>query len=317
VTIPPHIFQCALCQSPVAPAGAVWACTRGHVFPVVDGVVRLLPRAELSRTRTAQTFGLQWTTFDVSDRAEDEAVFQEKTGLSIGSLAGKLVLDAGCGGGRYARLAGEAGARVVAMDLSTAVTQARRLTASLPDVLVVQGNLMEPPLAPQSFDVVYSIGVLHHTPDTLRAFTSVARLVKPGGHLAVWLYRRNTRPQEFANSTLRAVTTRLPAGAVLMIARAGAVLGRIPLVRHLNKLVNFSAHPKWSTRVCDTFDWYAPPYQFHHSERELLSWFTQMGFGDLRVLHPARASDGLYAAAYHRNLLIGSGVNVAGRRIAC
>jgi hypothetical protein len=104
---------------------------------------------------------------------------------------------------------------------------------------------------------------------------------------------------------------------VLMIARAGAVAGSVPVVRHANKIVNFSAHPRWSTRVCDTFDWYAPPYQFHHTERELLAWFAEMGFEDLRLLHPPRARRRFYAAMYQRNLLIGSGVNVAGRKSGC
>jgi SAM-dependent methyltransferase len=298
--------------------GEAWTCRSGHLFPVTDGIVRFLPPDELARAgRTAETFGFQWTTFDVSDRAEDSTVFLEKTGLSPNDLEGKLVLDAGCGGGRYARLAGEAGARVVALDLSSAVTHARRLTAALPNVCVVQGNLINPPLAPHSFDVVYSLGVLHHTPDTLRAFQSIARLVKPGGHLAVWLYRRNTFVQEVLNSSARAITTRLPVSAVLMIARAGAVAGALPGVRHLNKIINFSAHPRWTTRVCDTFDWYAPPYQFHHTERELLGWFAGAGFGKMRVLHPARARGRMYGVMYHRNLLIGSGVNVAGTKTRC
>ncbi len=320
MTVPDSVFQCVACAAPVSrdPDGAAWRCKNRHLFPIRDGIARFLPADELARaSETVETFGFQWTTFDVSDRAEDSAVFLEKTGLSPGDLEGKLVLDAGCGGGRYAKLAGEVGARVVALDLSAAVTHTRQLTATMPNVTVVQGNLMHPPLAAHSFDVVYSLGVLHHTPDTLRAFQAIARLVKPGGHLAVWLYRRNTFVQEVLNSAARAMTTRLPVSALLMVARAGAVAGSLPVVRHLNKVLNFSAHPRWRTRVCDTFDWYAPPYQFHHTERELLGWFAEAGFEDLRVLHPTRIRERSYAAMYRRNLLIGSGVNVAGTRTRC
>lgn len=314
------LFRCPNCGEAVAegPDGASWACAAGHVFPVVDGIPRFLPPDEIAPAgRTSETFGFQWTTFDVSNRAEDEQVFAEKTGLQAAQFAGKVVLDAGCGGGRYARLAGDAGGNVVALDLSAAVVHARELTASLPNVTVVQGHLFHPPLAPQSFDIVYSIGVLHHTASTERAFRSIARLVRPGGHLAVWLYRRNTLVQELLNSAARGLTTRLPVGGVLALARAGAVLGGIPGVRHLNKVLNFSSHERWRTRVCDTFDWYAPPYQFHHRIDELMKWFEEEGFSDLQVLDPARASGPLYGRLYRHNLLIGSGVNVAGTRTRC
>ena len=110
------------------------------------------------------------------------------------------MLDAGCGGGRYARLVGGHGARVVGVDLSAAVEKAAALCAELPDVAIVQADLLDLPLAEAAFDLVYSIGVLHHTPDPRRAFAQIARRVKPGGRLAVWLYRRNTPPQEWLNT---------------------------------------------------------------------------------------------------------------------
>lgn len=321
MTFPEGLLRCATCRQPLKrrDSGADWSCAAGHRFPEINGIPRLLPPEALAGiSRSVDSFGFQWTTFDVSEREEDTAVLTEKTGLGLDAFAGKLVLDAGCGGGRYARLASEAGGRVVALDLSDAVEQARRLTAHLPNTLVVQGNLMDPPLAPASFDIVYSIGVLHHTPDTRRAFDAIARLVKPGGHLAVWLYRRNTRLQELVNSGGRAVTTRLPRAAVLLLARAGAVAGGVPIVNHLNKIVNFSAHSRWTTRVCDTFDWWAPRYQYHHTESELLDWFGAAGFESVELLHPPRAQrDGWYRTLYRRNLLIGSGVNAAGRRSLC
>ena len=85
------------------------------------------------------------------------------------------------------------------------------------------------------------------------------------------------------------------------------------LNRTLNKLANFSSHPDWTLRVCDNFDWYAPRYQSHHTPDELRRWFVEEGFADIAELPPAKAG-GLYDWAYHHDLIIGSGVNVAGRR---
>ncbi len=93
-----------------------------------------------------------------------------------------------------------------------------------------------------------------------------------------------------------------------------AAVGGIPVLnKTLNKVVNFSNHPDWTLRVCDSFDWYAPRYQSHHTVDELLDWFRAEGFENLAVLPPAR-SGRLYDWAYRHDLIIGSGVNVTGTK---
>ncbi len=91
-------------------------------------------------------------------------------------------------------------------------------------------------------------------------------------------------------------------------------MGGVPVLnRTLNKVFNFSNHPDRTLRVCDSFDWYAPRHQSHHTTDELRRWFVEEGFGGLAVLPPAR-SGRLYDWAYRHDLIIGSGVNVAGTR---
>ncbi len=292
------------------PSGQLVCPNCGAAAPIVAGIPRLAGQTE----SYAASFGRQWNRYDVARDQEDESTFTVKTGVSPRDLAGKLVLDAGCGGGRYARLAGSHGARVIATDLSSAVTKAAELCGSLHDVLVLQADLLDLPLALEAFDLVYSIGVLHHTPDPRRAFHEIARRVKPGGRLAVWLYRRNTPPQEWLNSGARALTTRMPARLLEPLCAGLGVVGSIPIVnRTLNKLANFSNHPDWTLRICDNFDWYAPRYQSHHSLDELKHWFADEGFTDIVELAPAKNGK-LYTWAYDNNLIIGSGVNVVGCR---
>src|SRR3954470_23757052 len=113
--------------------------------------------------RTKATYGLQWNRFRILRPDEDRATFDARTGLAPADLAGRLVLDAGCGMGRYARVAAAAGARVVGIDLSEAVRAARDLTGDGPPVDLVRGDLLRPPLADGRFDHIYSIGVLDHT----------------------------------------------------------------------------------------------------------------------------------------------------------
>lgn len=307
------LLRCPRCHVPLDLAGEppelhCKSCTRS--FPILDGIPRFAGEAYVA------SFGRQWNRYDVERADEDEAIFQVKTGAHPGALAGQLVLDAGCGGGRYAKLVGGHGARVVGVDLSAAVEKAAALRARLPNVSIVQADLLALPLAEGAFDFAFAIGVLHHGPDPRRAFAQVARRVKPGGRLAVWLYRKNVAPQEWINSALRAVTTRLPARALEPICIGLGVLGGIPFLnKTLNKVFNFSNHPDWTLRICDSFDWYAPKYQSHHTTDELLRWFTEEGFGDLRVLPPARSGK-IYDWTYRHDLILGSGVNVAGTRKA-
>ena len=277
-------------------------------FPIVGGIPRFVAQEHLA------SFGLQWNRYEVAHDDEDRATFQAKTGVRPEELRGLRVLDAGCGGGRYSKVAGEAGAHVVGADHSTAVEKAACLCAHLPNVHFLQADLKSLPLEPASFDFAFSIGVMHHDADTRAVFDAVARMVRPGGRLAVWLYRRNRWWQERLTSALRRRTTRLPPERLERWARLGAWLGGIPLVnKTLNKVVNFSAHPERENRVCDTFDWYAPRYQHHHTVDELRRWFREAGYDDLVVLPPEKTGR-LYRWAYDHDLLIGSGVNVLGTR---
>lgn len=279
----------------------------GEVVPIVDGIARFVQDESF-----VESFGFQWNQFDVKQTDEDRKTFVAKTGVSLEELKGKTALDAGCGGGRYCLVAAEAGASVVGADRSRAVEKARTLCAGL-TADFIQADLSHLPFRPASFDLVFSIGVLHHSPDPAAAFRSIATMVKPGGRLSVWVYRRNTWPQESVNRLARWAAGRLSRERLLQACRAAAILGGTPIVnRTLNKIVPFSTHPRYENRVCDTFDWYSPRYQYHHAPRQIVGWFRDAGFVEIRELPPEKTGK-LYLGMVHAGLLPGSGVNVTGR----
>ena len=300
-------LRCPACTSGLQLNGDHVECLAcRHSHPVVESIPRFIGDQHLA------SFGRQWNKYEVAHDEEDRATFQAKTGVSLDELQGLRVLDAGCGGGRYSKVCGEAGATVIGADHSDAVSKARLLCARLPHVAFVQADLKRLPLEPLSFDFVFSIGVMHHDADTRAVFDAVAKFVKPGGRYSVWLYRRNQWWQENLNNALRRRSTRMAPEKLERWCEWGAWLGGLPVVnRTLNKIANFSAHPNRENRVCDTFDWYAPQYQHHHTVAQLRSWFEAAGFDQIRVLLPEKQGK-FYRWIYERNLLIGSGVNVTG-----
>lgn len=153
--------------------------------------VTLSPAEQL----TALVYGDTFALYD--DEAFDEFLEPLKARLAINGIdarvfAGARCLDAGCGGGRGSVLMAEASAsQVVAVDLSeTNVASTRRRAAlrGLPHVNVQQHSLMELPFADASFDIVWCNGVLHHTADPDRGLQEITRVLKPGGHLWLYLY---------------------------------------------------------------------------------------------------------------------------------
>lgn len=298
--------SCSALLSVSAEAVRCEACSTSH--PIVEGIPRFVEQEHLA------SFGLQWNRYEVAHDDEDRATFQAKTGVALDDLAGLRVLDAGCGGGRYCKVAAEAGAIVTGADHSSAVEKASKLCDHLDAVKLVQADLKKLPFETESFDFAFSIGVMHHDVETRAVFDAVSRMVKPGGRMAVWLYRKNTWWQEALNSFLRRRTTKMKTEKLEPWCRFGATLGGIPLVKQsLSKVVNFSTHPVRENRICDTFDWYAPEFQHHHTTDELCGWFQDAGFEGMTVLPPEKTG-GLYRWAWRNNLIIGSGVNVMATR---
>jgi len=268
------------------------ACKRA--YPFVQGIARFV-----DPDNYAQSFGFQWhryskTQLDHDEVRESDHHFRIKTGLTPEDLKGKLVLDVGCGMGRFADVATRWGARVVGIDLSAAAEMAAKNLADR-EFVAFQADVFALPFAPESFDLIYSLGVLHHTPDCEKAVKVLDKYLKPGGTLAVWLYSGYNKWYRFSDFWRRYTHRMRPTTlhSVLKVA--------VPVLYHLNRglrviplvgkpvagavhhvfPVNRQADPE--ARVLDTFDWYSPKYQSKHTYEQVFRWFEDMGLEDLRV----------------------------------
>jgi SAM-dependent methyltransferase len=276
------------------------ACARcGTRAPVVGGIPRFVDVPDdATARRTQESFGYEWTHF--SDwRDSGPANFHDYfEGVDLRSLRGCAVLDAGCGMGRHARQIAPFAGRVVAIDFSRAIDQAARNVSDMPNVDCVQADLLALPLADDSFDFVYSLGVLHHLEETERALKSLVGKVRPGGRLQIYLYwkRYGWAGRVLSVVTLaRRVTTRLPLGllkALCWVLSLGLYSGVVVPYRVLTAM-GVRAHESWPLFVYakypfnvlynDQFDRFSAPLEKRYSRHEVKALLESAGLRDVQV----------------------------------
>jgi SAM-dependent methyltransferase len=273
----------------------------GREYPVRRGVPRFVESGAY-----ASSFGFQWDRFrhvqldSRNGRRESERTLFATTGWTEADYAGRLVLDAGVGAGRFAEVAASQGAEVVGLDLTTAVDAAFANIGRRPNVHLLQADIFAMPFRAGSFDLAFSIGVLHHTPDTRAGFERVAATVKTGGGMAVYLYARYGPANRFSDA-IRRVTTRLPGSVMLALAATAVPLYypyRLPALGKVLRLVcPISLHPDWRWRWLDTFDWYTPRYQWKTFYPDVFRWFRESGFDDILIFDEPIRMRGTKAAS--------------------
>lgn len=210
-----------------------------------------------------------------------EAQFFQKTGWLPEVLAGQRVVDAGCGCGRYCRFALDQGAaEVTGLDISPSGLEAAAVNT--PGAKLVECSLLDIPLLSESVDVAFSIGVLHHTADPAAAFREVARLVHPGGRLAVWVYSQPAEGLELlASKWLHQITRACPPEVLYQTCRDFAPRLRDAygeLGSPLSRVLRASALADDEQCISDTFDWHTPQFRSWHTASEVRGWFESAGF---------------------------------------
>jgi SAM-dependent methyltransferase len=297
------ILRCIDCQDRLASSPRGLSCAAcGREYPMVKGVLRFVDAQDY-----AGSFGFQWTLYsrtqlDTETSQRSERAFRRRTGFQPEDLAGKLVLDVGCGMGRFAEVATRWGAHVVGIDLSLACEAAAKNLVDR-SATIFQADVFKLPFAPESFDYIYSIGVLHHTPNCEQAFKALPKLLKRGGRIAIWLYSAYNpwyrMSDVYRNWTRRMAPEKLHRLCRVVVPLYGVhqTLKKIPVVGKkasgvLSWLIPMSYNPNPTWRVLDTFDWYSPWYQSKHTYEEVFRWFESCGLENLRVIDQPIAVQG-------------------------
>lgn len=198
--------------------------------------------AENVDARVVAAFGDEWRRFDNVDltAAELEAMFQDYTSIfPWDELSDDAVgFDAGCGSGRWARLFAPRVGHLICLDASAdALDVARRVLAGQPNVSFRHEDLSNMEIEEASCDFGYSLGVLHHVPDTEHALRSCVRRLKPDAPFLIYLYydledAGHVRRALLALVTgIRTVVARLPRILRHLVADLLALVVYWPLAR--------------------------------------------------------------------------------------
>ena len=282
-------------QLPVVETGGL-ACGRcATTYPIVRGIPRFV-----ATDQYVGSFSYEWNRWNqvqldiANGRRESEETFAEKTGFTPEELRGKLVLDVGCGAGRFLDVASRWGANVIGIDLSFAVEASQRNVGGRANVSVIQADVFRLPFRTETFDAIFSIGVLHHSRDTREAFLQLPKLLKEHGDLAVWLYYYQDRVYNAASDFWRAVLRPFPTSFVyawswLIVTLFSSLWARPIMSRrpwgHLRRVLPVNTHPDRQWRILDTFDWYSPRYQDKDcSPSRVLGWCIEGSVRDVRAL---------------------------------
>ena len=258
-------------------------------YPIINGIPRFV-----GGDQYVKSFSFEWNTHDRTqldiyrDDRPSEREFIAKTAFTPALLSGKLVLDAGVGAGRYADVASRWGADVVGVDLSYAVEASQRNLGERPNVWIAQADIGALPFCPASFDVIFSIGVLHHTPDTRRYFEALVPLLKPGGVIAIWVYPKSESyviRERWVRFVNKIPDRMFYSWCRWFVPWAEARLSH-PIVGAMRKVFPFPTHGLGiEYDILDTFDGYSPAFHGVHSPEEVETWFRAAGL--MRIERPS------------------------------
>src|SRR6266853_2622222 len=274
-------------------AEGLLVCSRCSAsFRISGGIPRFVADEEY-----AGSFGFQWNQFRKTQ-------LDSHTGLPLSSdrlcqgtewpraMTGSIILEAGSGAGRFTEFLLQAGATVFSFDLSNAVEANAGNNGHMSNLNLFQASIYEIPVREGTFDKVFCMGVLQHTPDPERSFFSLVRFLKPGGEIAVDVYARNLRSLLSWKYVLRPITTRMNKDslfhwvqrAVKVLLPTAIFLRRIggrwgarltPILQYSHWGLPYELNREWAT--LDTFDMYAPAHDHPRSLAEVRQWFDSAG----------------------------------------
>jgi len=209
------------------------------------------------------------------------AAFRNKAPFNESDLGpDKMVLDAGCGNGRFSAMAAATGATVIAVDAGDSAYVAYENLQGLENVTVLKADALNPPFPDDFFDAAYSIGVMQHTGIGPKLLKTLSRIVKPGKPFTVNCYGTGRPSYEFIGRLIRSVVTRISRDNQMKFAQFMAWTDRqFRKSERIGSWLRRSAFHRINIlpTTHHMFHWYAPKIAEHYSPDQLNEWVANAG----------------------------------------
>ena len=288
-------------NTPLTYSGTGLIDSFGNFFPIVKGVARI---SELENY--TENFGMQWNKFDKTQLdCEADGLnlsklrFFSETKWDKQDLTGQCILEVGSGAGRFSKVVLEQTKAILySVDYSDAVTANFKNNNQIaPNRFhLFQASIYEMPFQNDSFDKVFCLGVLQHTPDFEASVKSLISKAKPGGEIVVDFYPiKGWWTKIHAKYILRPIAKRLNHNRLMnwieanidWLIKTAEVLHKLGLgvfTRFLPLVDIQGGFPKSLSKaearewaVLDTFDMFSPAYDNPQRIKDVVAMFNRHG----------------------------------------
>jgi len=257
-------------------------------------------RPENLDASTVEGFGKEWGKFtqEALSAAERAHIFAKYFSLIDWSKKPKRVLDLGCGSGRWDVLVAPLVGELVAADASPEALEVAKRNVRAPNVSFVECSPETLPFPDEHFDLIFSVGVLHHLPDTQAAVRCLARKLVPGGQLLLYLYYAfDNRPAWFRgiwklSDLLRRCVSRLPFSLRYALSQILALLVYWPLARTAKCLpvpdswpLKFYADRSFYVMRTDALDRFGTKLEKRFTKEQIVVMLRAARLEDIRFSH--------------------------------
>ena len=254
--------------------------------------------------KTVSSFGNEWNAFhgfsELDLQYTGDMYFDIVTNEMLNNQS--TVIDIGCGSGRWIKYLKGRFKKMVGMDPSDAIFAADKLLGTNDNIELVRSSTDNIPYPDNYFDFAYSLGVLHHIPDTEKALIDSVRKIKPGGHFLVYLYYKfENRPFYFRffywlSNLLRRGICKLPYRAKKIACDILAVILYMPFVlicRFLKFIrvpekirfhIPLQAYEKQSFYIIrnDSLDRFGTPLEQRFTLKQITAMMEKAGLTEIR-----------------------------------